>query len=237
MALFLALVTRECHTKCPLYVCAKHMALVSIRPRLGKGPCTPRTHSTPSMHSTPRMHTYLQGPPQLAPPHSPAQSRSWSQSQSSDSHLMAWFSFSGAQNPKHRLPMWPPGSSSDELTGTPGTRRLSLAVGMQPGGRGRRRKRRTEMRQSFGRLYSPALLPLSAHRPPSPPTEHSPSPGHWALFSSCCPESRRQTGSHQHWGREGGAMPWAPETPNSFPVRDHPAITGHRAEGGAYIRF
>lgn len=160
------------------------MVLVPIRPRPGKGLHTPR------MHSTPRTHTHLQGPLWLAPPHSPAQSQS--QSRSSDSHLMLWFSLSGAWLPKHRLPTWPLGFSSDELTGTPGTRHLPSAVA---GGRGRRRNRRREMRQHFRRLSSPALLPLSAHRlPPSPPTQHSPSPGHWAPFSSC-PESRRQTGS------------------------------------------
>lgn len=124
-------------------------------------------------HSTPGTHTHLQGPLWLAPPHSPAQSQSWSRSRSSDSHLMPWFLLLGAWPPKRRLPTWPLGSSSDELTGTPGTWHLPSAVA---GGRGRRRDRRREMRQRFRRLGVPALLPLSAHRPPpSSATQHSPS--------------------------------------------------------------
>lgn len=139
--LSLSCVTRERHTKCPLYACAKYIILVSIGSGPGKGL---RAHG---------VHAYLQVPLQPAPSRSPARSRS--RSRSSDSHLMAWSLLLGAQHPKHHLPMWPPGSSSDESTGTPGTRHLSLAVAVQPGRRGRRR----EVRQRFRRLRSPALPP------------------------------------------------------------------------------
>ena len=68
------------------------------------------------------------------------------------------------------------GNAAGFLWGSSPVRVLQGSPSAVAGGRGRRRDRRREMRQRFRRLGVPALLPLSAHRPPpSSATQHSPS--------------------------------------------------------------